>query len=368
MNKLNIVELFGGIGAIRKAFIDLNLDFQVIDYVENNPNAVKAYNLLYDDNRNVLNVEDYHLPTILDIDLLFHGSPCQDFSVSGKNKGGKKGSNTRSSLLWETIRIIEETQNKPLVVIWENVKNVLSKKHKKVFDQYLNKMKSLGYENSFKVINALSCGIPQKRERVFVVSILKKHSLNKGRLDWIIKFNNLKDIPPRNLSEFLSNEVDKKYFLKYKSVAMIKAVLNKKIRIINGIFTNTITTMQWRWNNAGVVKIPFVNFNAENYVLNTENENAIVRTITATGANSKQKIAVVSDKSKQENELAIFLIDDKHYYLRVITPKEAILLMGFSGTDYEKLETNLSNNQIYKLAGNSIVVDCLKKLVNSIFV
>lgn len=99
-----------------------------------------------------------------------HGSPCQDFSLAGKQAGGDEGSGTRSSLMYETVRIVKKL--KPKYVIWENVKNVISKKHKHNFDNYLNKMEELGYKNYWQVLNAKDYGIPQNRERVFTISIL----------------------------------------------------------------------------------------------------------------------------------------------------------------------------------------------------
>lgn len=95
---------------------------------------------------------------------------CQDFSLAGKQAGGDKDSGTRSSLMYETIRIVEKL--KPKYVIWENVKNLLSKKHRHNFDAYLEAMKQLGYTNYYQVLNAKDYGIPQNRERVFTVSIL----------------------------------------------------------------------------------------------------------------------------------------------------------------------------------------------------
>lgn len=87
-----------------------------------------------------------------DIDLIMHGSPCQDFSVAGMQAGGDEGSGTRSSLLYETVRIVEKI--KPKYVVWENVKNILSPKHRHNFANYLTKLEELGYTNYYKVLNA----------------------------------------------------------------------------------------------------------------------------------------------------------------------------------------------------------------------
>src|SRR5699024_9049608 len=115
---------------------------------------------------------DYSLPTDKRIDLLMHGSPCQDFSRTGGKLGGRKGSGTRSSLLFETIRIIEEKQDKPRWIIWENVKGVLDKNMRASFFDYLKEMERLGYETKYEILNSINFGIAQKRERIFAISYL----------------------------------------------------------------------------------------------------------------------------------------------------------------------------------------------------
>ena len=109
----------------------------------------------------------------LEVDLLTHGSPCQDFSIVGKGAGGDEGSNTRSSLMWNSVEIIKRC--KPKVVIWENVKNVLSKSNIHNFEKYLDNLKELGYVNHYKVLDAKDFGVPQNRKRVYVVSILNNN-------------------------------------------------------------------------------------------------------------------------------------------------------------------------------------------------
>jgi DNA (cytosine-5)-methyltransferase 1 len=97
------------------------------------------------------------------VDCIIGGSPCQDFSVAGRQAGGDKGSGTRSSLMYETLRIVEKL--KPKCVVWENVKNLLSPKHRHNFDAYLQAMADLGYHSNYQVLNARDFGVPQNRER-----------------------------------------------------------------------------------------------------------------------------------------------------------------------------------------------------------
>ncbi len=112
---IKILELFGGIGAPRKALINLGVEHKSIDYVEWNEKAVRSYNAMFDNRYQPESVVGYNLQP----DILVHGSPCQDFSIAGKQYGGNVEDGTRSSLLFETIKIIENLGIwKPKVVIW----------------------------------------------------------------------------------------------------------------------------------------------------------------------------------------------------------------------------------------------------------
>lgn len=139
-----------------------------------------------------------------DIDMITHGSPCQDFSIAGRQAGGDLGTGTRSSLMWNTVNIV--TYTKPKYVVWENVKNILSKKHKYNFDNYLETLEKLGYNNYYKVLNAKDFGIPQNRERVYTVSI-RKDIDNKSFV-----FPEKEKLKLR-LKDLLESKVDEKYYL-----------------------------------------------------------------------------------------------------------------------------------------------------------
>ena len=208
IDELNVLELFGGIGAIRKALIRQKISHKTVDYVEIDKNCVKSYNALYGEEFEPKSIVDYHPPDER-IDLLMHGSPCQDFSRSGLKKGGTKGSGTRSSLLFETIRIIEEMNIKPKVVLWENVKGVLDRNLRTSFFHYLKEMERLGYENKYEILNAMEFGIPQKRERIFVVSILGNNSFD---------FAKLEKTQARDISEFLEKDTSNLYEVRQESM------------------------------------------------------------------------------------------------------------------------------------------------------
>lgn len=198
---MKILELFGGIGACCKALERLGIDYEIADYVEIDKYAVKSFNAIHNTNFKPQDIREWNKD--IEVDLIMHGSPCQDFSLAGKQAGGDKDSGTRSSLMYETTRIVEKI--KPKYVIWENVKNLLSKKHRHNFDAYLETMEQLGYTNYYQVLNAKDYGIPQNRERVFTISIRKDININFV-------------FPPKQklklkLQDMLENEVDEKYYL-----------------------------------------------------------------------------------------------------------------------------------------------------------
>ena len=316
MSSMKVVELFGGIGAIRKAFINSQIPFEVIDYVELDKNAVKSYNALYNEKYEPQNVCEYHLPNE-HIDVLMHGSPCQDFSRIGEKKGGEKDSGTRSSLLFETIRIIEESSEKPEWVIWENVKGVLDRKMRDSFFCYIEEMKRLGYTTEYKVLNAIDFGIPQKRERVFAVSHYGENPFS---------FEKLQKKKAPKLDAFLETDVMKKYgdlfLVKQPSMLRILEEPNSKsdfqgrLKIIKD-FCYTISTKQIRVPNAGIIPVG----------------------------------------------------EGRYRYL---TERECWRLMGFSDEDVDKVleihprRKGCKSSILYKQAGNSIVVDVLEAIIKEL--
>ena len=212
MQEITILELFGGIGAIRKAFERQNISHKVIDYVEIDKYAVASYNAMFNESFSVSDIKEWDKQ--IDIDFIMHGSPCQDFSVAGKQAGGDLGSGTRSSLMYETIRIVGKLR--PKYVMWENVKNLLSKKHKHNFDAYIETMNILGYNSYYQVLNAKDYGIPQNRERVYTISIRK--DIDKGTF----KFPEKEELKLR-LKDMLEDNVDEKYYLSDSMIKYISA-------------------------------------------------------------------------------------------------------------------------------------------------
>lgn len=203
---LKVLELFAGIGACSKALDRLGIEHEIVDAVEIDKYAIASFNAIHGTNFETQDITTWDKD--LECDLIMHGSPCQDFSVAGKQAGGDIGSGTRSSLMYETIRIVGKLR--PKYVVWENVKNLLSKKHKHNFDAYIETMNILGYNSYYQVLNAKDYGIPQNRERVFTISIRK--DIDK----YTFTFPEKEPLKLR-LKDMLEEQVDEKYYLSDKT-------------------------------------------------------------------------------------------------------------------------------------------------------
>jgi DNA (cytosine-5)-methyltransferase 1 len=246
---IQILELFGGIGSPRYALRNIGIPVKAIDYVEIDEKAVRSYNAMFakELGYKTQSVVGWNLKP----DILIHGSPCQDFSIAGHQgkataeagrinhgKGAEEGSGTRSSLMWETIHIIEQMGEwKPKYVIWENVKNVLSRYMRVNFERYLSEMERLGYCSNFEILDAREFGLPQARERVFTVSVQGEEKFS---------FDDLIKTPMRNINEFLLKEVPPVYDVTQPSV--LDAIGKKGIRRATVIeeYAFTITARQDR--------------------------------------------------------------------------------------------------------------------------
>lgn len=236
IEEIKILELFGGIGSPRCALRNIGIPTKAIDYVEIDESAVKSYNAMFENDLayKTQSVVGWNLKP----DILIHGSPCQDFSIAGQQKGAEEGSETRSSLMWETIHIIDQMGEwKPRFVIWENVKNVLSKHMKANFDRYISEMARMGYESSYEVLDAREFGLPQARERVFTIS-----TLEGGKFD----FSDLIRTPMRNINEFLLDDVPSVYDVTQPSVYNVIGHKGIKRATVIEDFAYTITTRQDR--------------------------------------------------------------------------------------------------------------------------
>ncbi len=233
---IQILELFGGIGSPRCALRNIGIQVKAIDYVEIDEKAVRSYNAMFADELayKTQSVVGWNLKP----DILIHGSPCQDFSIAGHQKGADEGSETRSSLMWETIHIIEQMGEwKPKYVIWENVKNVTSRHMKANFKRYLSEMERLGYTSNYKLLDAREFGLPQARERVFTVSQLGNERFS---------FDDLIKTPMRDIKDFLLPDAPPVYDVTQPSVLNVIGKTGIKRETVIKEYAYTITTRQDR--------------------------------------------------------------------------------------------------------------------------
>lgn len=386
MEKLRVLELFAGLGACSKALERLNIPHEIVDAVEIDKYAIQSFNAIHKTDFEPQDITTWDKN--IDVDLIMHGSPCQDFSLAGKQAGGDEGSGTRSSLMYETIRIVEKL--KPKYVTWENVKNLLSKKHKHNFDAYLETLERLGYKNYYQVLNAKDYGIPQSRERVFTISI-------RNDIDKDFHFPEKQPLELR-LKDLLDDEVDEKYYLSDTQVNRIKTSTytsnNRRIQKkdycdtlcardwkdpkcvevdrLYGIFDNdksthqagsvydteglspTLDTMQGGWRQPCV---QIKNATRQGYLEAHDGDGCYITNIDKKrGTVQKGMIPTL----KTSPDIGCVTTDLR---IRKLTPKECWILMGFDDEDFEKAQNiPTSNTQLYKQAGNSIVVNVLEAI------
>ena len=303
--------------------------------------------------------------------------------------------------MWNSVAIIEHVN--PKYVIWENVKNVLSKKHKPNFEKYLNLLESFGYNNYYKVLNAKDYGIPQNRERIYVVSI-RKDIDNKNFYFPEKEPLNLK------LQDLLEKEVEEKFYLKDSQVERIRnsSFMQEKRRLQDKNFCDTILARDWKDPKCVRIGGLYDTDKKTHQIGSIYDKNHLSPALDTMGGGNRQPlIAEEKEVSYIERKYQEFF--DKNGYIpemfnpynaaevkdivptqtsncggsassatvykknsefkiRKLTPKECWRLMGFSDQDFNKAKTTgLSNTQLYKQAGNSIVVNVLEKIFRNLF-
>lgn len=221
-HKIRLIELFAGVGTQSMALRDIGADFERYRVVEFDKYAMNSYNAIHGTNfepTDIRNVKSEDLG-IVDKDkyeyLMFYSFPCTDLSLSGKRQGMSKGSGTRSGLLWEVERLLDESADRavkegknkteylPQILIMENVSQVHNSANKFDWDSWLEKLKSLGYSSVYKDLNSRDFNIPQNRVRCFMVSILGDFTYNFPT-------------PPglnKGLKDILEKDVDRKFYVK----------------------------------------------------------------------------------------------------------------------------------------------------------
>lgn len=196
-NKIRVFEAFAGYGSQSMALRRLGIDFEVVGISEIDKYAIQAYMAVHGDTPNYGDISNIEWESVPDFDFLTYSFPCTDISTAGQQKGLAEGSGTRSSLLWECRKAIEA--KRPKYLLMENVKNLVSKKFTPYMKEWLRFLEGQGYSIYTKVLNAKDFGVPQNRERVFMVSILGDASFHFPKPLTLEK--RLKDVLERDVDE-----------------------------------------------------------------------------------------------------------------------------------------------------------------------
>lgn len=357
---IKLATMFSGIGAIEFALSRLGLKYEIM-FASDNDNFVKQsyfanYNIdnWYDDVHNI-NGELYKD----NIDLLVGGSPCQSFSMVGKRKGLN---DTRGTLFYEFARVVKES--KPKIFIYENVKGLVNHDKGNTFNTIKATFDELGYKYYYKLLNAKNYGIPQHRERIFVVGF-KNCNIN-------FEFPEQLELK-HTMQDFLEDYIDSKYYLKEKVVKFVTSSKNrlKRYTQINGkIALCQKANQQFNWHGDFIFEnqlrqefdefIFDVNTVEEKYYLSDKLKNYVLSPGTK---NFKTKIEtdlniarpILQTIHKMHRAGVDNYVTHNKGRIRKLTPRECLRLMGF-GDEFKQV---VSDTQMYRQAGNSIVVNVL---------
>ena len=371
---------------------------------------------------------------IADFNMMTWGFPCTDISVAGKQKGfiDEDGNKTRSGMYYEGIRILRE--KKPALSIVENVKALTSKKFKNEFDMILKDLDEAGYNTYWQILNAKDYGIPQNRERVFLISIRK--DLDNGKFVFPKGFDN-----GLRLKDLLDNEVAEKYYLSEKLQSrFVSKIEGENIvgRLPNGNGTNfsndmvfgtdnsigTLKATDYKdpkkilcgvdksYNNPEIIEtancitaredrgisnrkaegtavietnrciqtgdLNYYNFDTMNRVYSKDGISPTLQTLQ--GGNRQPKILEDFYSNRDIREYTEYsptlrsernglkVTDNSSFKIRKLTPKECWKLMGFSSKQFDKAKSaGVSDSQLYKQAGNSIVTYVLYEIYKELY-
>ena len=387
---MRIFELFSGIGANTKVLSNLNIPFKLVGFSEVDKYAIKAFCAIHNvsDNLNFGDISKIDVNNLPDFDLLTFGFPCQDISVAGKQRGMVEGS--RSALYFEGLRILKAKLPKYSLI--ENVKNLVGKKFKDQFKSILNDLESLGYMNYWTVLNAKDYGIPQNRERVFIVSILGEHK----PFEWPKPFYN-----GVILDELLEDEVDEKYFIsREKTDRLLEQMNDEQFEKMEKQLTNEVAYAL----DANYFKGPSFNSLTKSkrqcvpvltpdrvekrqngrrfkedgdpmFTLTGQDRHGVLKQVGAIDEYNSQACRVYASDGLAVTQCGLggglggktglYLSENR---IRRLTPKECFRLMGFTDNDFEKAkQADISDTQLYKMAGNSIVVNVLEEIYKKLF-
>lgn len=222
-NPLRVFTAFSGYDSQCLALNRLGIDYDLVGWSEIDPAAIKAHNALFPqyEERNYGDISKIDWSQVPDFDLFTYSSPCTDFSNAGAQAGGEEGSGTRSSLLWECRKTI--LAKKPKYLLFENVKALVSEKFLYLFEKWCKELESYGYANYYQVLNSKDYGVPQSRDRIFMVSILK----TDDEPDPYYEFP--KPVPlTKCVEDILEDNVPEKYYMKQEVTDRYIDIMNQE--------------------------------------------------------------------------------------------------------------------------------------------
>ena len=383
-----------------------DFNYELVGWAEIDKYAIQAHNAVYPQwaDRNYGDISRIDWQQVPDFDLFTYSSPCQDFSQAGKQAGGTEGSGTRSSLLWECRRAI--LAKKPKYLFMENVAALVSQKFIRLFNAWQLELERYGYRNFAKVLNAKDYGVPQNRERIFMVSILDESA----------RYEFPQPMPlTLRLKDVLEDKVDERYYLSEKAIEGLNRRhqgddfcyhpedrdFTKAITTEEGAGTNLANYIKepivlgWvRDEKGNVVKRPPVQVantvtsgkrdNTQNYVVEpfivasrgrepqvmTPKRTEYGKQIRKQYENheiteQRKNIQQLEPRTDGVSNTLTGVQKDNYvcepsYRIRKLTERECFRLMDVPEEYIDRIQAaGISRSQQYKMAGNSIVVSCM---------
>ena len=418
---LRVFESFAGIGTQRMGLERAGIDHEVVGICEIDKFAIDSYQAIHGETKNYGDISKLDTKDLPDFDLLTYSFPCTSISMAGKQKGFEKGSGTQSSLLWECERIIEA--KRPKYLLMENVKALTFKKNLPGYEKWLEILNNLGYTNYSKVLNAKDYGVPQNRERVFCISILDDDQGFEFPEKQVLE-TRLKDVLEESVDEkyYLSNNrvkqlvgIVRNWGVKGKTVFDSSINEPKEKEVANCITTRnrgipnrksegnvvvepelvqthklnkpnrkspdryrvfdkegispTLNACQGGGlqpcvsDNQGIKSIPIKNGTKKGYLEAHQGDG--IDLINPTCNNRRGRVQKDCSQTLTCNNDRGVITDD--FRIRKLTPLEFWRLMGIDDKDFYKARKVNSDSQLYKQAGNAIVVDVLAAIFMQLF-
>ena len=356
--------------------------YELVGWAEIDKYAIQAHNAVYPQwaERNYGDISKIDWAQVPDFDLFTYSSPCQDFSQAGKQAGGTEGSGTRSSLLWECRRAI--LAKRPKYLLMENVAALVSQKFIRLFNAWQLELESYGYRNFAKVLNAKDYGVPQNRERIFMVSVLDEAAR--------YEFPDPMPLTIR-LKDVLEKEVEERYYLSEKQIEAFNLESMSLHKGLSGKVYETDGSSPTITAGEGVKYNTKILQRGHGYVEGTSYD--IAPTITGETWSFNNVVAepkcevVLHLDSAMEMRSIVYGVDGiaptcdtcqgggretkiaDGYRIRKLTERECFRLMDMPEEYIDRIQAaGISRSQQYKMAGNSIVVACMYHIWRKLFI